>query len=173
VCFGDSRRNAARLHHRHRGARARLSERLELGVGEEGAAGGGFPEFQAREEIGGEGAEELFGHPIEQVLGGGQAADDVVEVVVIEPVDNPLSHEALDMLEVHNHAGLRIDRAAQGDDQPIGMAVQAGAIAEDGVILGIAPVLAAELVARLEPELAGNLGDGMEVTRVEICHRLD
>jgi hypothetical protein len=43
--------------------------------------------------------------------------------------------------------------------------MEAGAVAEDGVVLGIAPVLAAELVTRLEPELTSNLGDRDKVRR--------
>ena len=43
--------------------------------------------------------------------------------------------------------------------------MESGAVAEDGVVLSLAPVLAAELMARLEAELAGNLGDGVEAVR--------
>jgi hypothetical protein len=48
------------------------------------------------------------------------------------------------------------------------VAVQAGAVVEDGVILSVAPVLAAELMARLEPKLAGDLGDGLEASQHRI-----
>jgi hypothetical protein len=59
--------------------------------------------------------------PKEQVLRG-WVFDDVVEVLVVEPVDDAFGDDAFDFIEILDHASrrpLRLDRPADGDFQTV------------------------------------------------------
>src|SRR5580658_8199449 len=90
--------------------------------------------------------------PKEQVLRG-WIFDEVVEVLVVEPVDDPFGHDAFDFIEILDHAARRpfgLDRPGDGDFQTVRVPVHARALSG----------MKRQNVCRLEAELLAELQFG-------------
>jgi hypothetical protein len=107
-----------------------LSAAGRLRTPEHTSGGAGFVDGNAMQER--ELRFEALPEPASDVFAGGVfEAGDLVEVVVIELVFEGLE-DLLDVTEVHEPAGVRIDGAAEGEVDFEGVAVEAGAFVGGG-----------------------------------------
>src|SRR5206468_13005401 len=74
---------------------------------------------------------------------------------VIEPIDDGLADDALELAEVDDHAGLRVDGAAHRDVERVVMPVRDGETAEEALVLLRRPALDPVAVPGREREAAG------------------
>src|SRR5438094_34750 len=85
-----------------------------------------------------------------------EKVDVLVQVMVVDRVDELAAQDAVHVLQVHDHSGLGIERAADGDLDHVVVTVVGGARAEDLAVLLVAPVVAAQDVRGGERGAAGD-----------------
>src|SRR5437867_5915673 len=85
-----------------------------------------------------------------------EKVDVLVQVMVVDRVDELAAEDAVHVLQVHDHSGLGIECAADGDLDDVVVAVVGGARAEDLAVLLVAPVVAAQDVRGGERGAAGD-----------------
>src|SRR5690348_4827621 len=98
------------------------------------------------------------------VLGGRDHAahkvDVAVQVAMVDDVDELAAEDRVDVLEVDDHAALRVERSADRHLDDVVVSVVRGACTEELAVLRVAPVVAAEDVRRGERRATGDAHRG-------------